>query len=58
MGTIKMQCVEVHTWVMIEKCKEVITIEINVVVTSVGLGKKIVSCDRTDRGHPGWQAEL
>lgn len=43
---------------IIKKHKEVSTIEVNVVVTSVELGKRVVNCDRTHRGHPRWLAEF
>lgn len=39
---------------ILKKYKKVISTEINVMVTFVGLGTSIVNCDRTRSGHPGW----
>jgi len=33
MDKIKIQCVQIHTWVIIKKCKEVIIMGITVVVS-------------------------
>lgn len=43
---------------IIKKCKEVITIMINVVVTFVLLEKRVVNCDRTHKGYPVWLTEF
>lgn len=58
MDTIKTQYIEIHTWVLIKKHKEVVTMGITVVVTSVEFGKRVDNCDWTHRGQPEWLAEF
>lgn len=55
MDKIEIQCVEIHTWVIIKKSKEVITMAITVVVTSVEFEKMVDNCNWTHRRQNGWQ---